>query len=338
MEILFAVDEVGEVAQPDAVPGRASSGGAARHTFAASTARYHDLSIAVTPWAPPAAQVQAFHLPAAAAAPVTVPAADAPAAPEASRGFVASVDAGGSVNCAVISSLCVHSNGTHTECAGHALPGAVTLAHVAPLLSLLPALLLSAAPAPLGAACAEEYPPGDPVADRVISASLLEEAFERLAAARAAAGAGGGGGGDVERARRVLRGFLRRGALVVRTLPNAAAKRSAQYGGTSPPYFTACAMRWALLRGCEHVVMDLPSADREQDRGLLIAHRTWWGLPPAGDAAADRAARACARTITELAFAEDAAADGAYLLDLQVAPFDMDAAPSRPLLYPVSER
>jgi hypothetical protein len=100
-------------------------------------------------------------------------------------------------------------------------------------------------------------------------------------------------------------------------------------------------MRWALARGCEHLVSDLPSADREDDRGLLIAHRTWWGLPPAGDAAADRAAaaaRACSRTITELAFVDDAAADGPYLLDLQVAPFDMDAAPSRPLLYPVSER
>jgi hypothetical protein len=53
--------------------------------------------------------------------------------------------------------------------------------------------------------------------------------------------------------------------------------------------------------------------------------------------AADRAARVSARTITELAFVEDAAGDGPYLLDLQVAPFDMDAAPSRPLLFPVRE-
>ena len=48
--------------------------------------------------------------------------------------------------------------------------------------------------------------------------------------------------------------------------------------------------------------------------------------------------RIVSRTITELAFVADAAADGPYLLDLQVAPFDMDAAPSRPLLFPVSER
>ena len=311
-----------------------------RHVFAASTARYHDLSIAVAPWAPPAAQVQTFHLPAAAAAPFAV----APA-PGGGAGFVASVDAGGSVNCAVISSLCVHSNGTHTECAGHALPGAVTLAQVAPLLCLLPALLLSAAPQPLAAAAggALAYPPGDAEADRVVSGALLVAAFVRLAAARAAAEAAageaarGGGAAALERSRRVLRGFLRRGALVVRTLPNGAGKRSAQYGGTSPPFFTACAMRWALARGCEHLVMDLPSADREEDRGQLIAHRAWWGLPPAGDAAADRAARVSARTITELAFVEDAAGDGPYLLDLQVAPFDMDAAPSRPLLFPVRE-
>jgi len=326
MELFFEIEE--DRAETSAPPRR--------RAFAAHTRRYHDLSIAVTPWAPPAAQVQAFHLPAAAAAPFSVP----PSSPAAGAGFVASVDAGGSVNCAVISSLCVHSNGTHTECAGHALPGAVTLASVAPLLSLLPALLLSVEPRPLGAEGAREYPAGDAAADRVVAGDLLEAAFERLAAARAAAAAdkGDGEGAAREDARRVLRGFLRRGALVVRTLPNAEGKRRAQYGGTSPPFFTACAMRWALARGCEHVLMDLPSADREDDRGLLVAHRTWWSLPPAGDAAADRAASACARTITELVFAGDAAADGPYLLDLQVAPLDMDAAPSRPLLYPVEER
>jgi hypothetical protein len=38
-------------------------------------------------------------------------------------------------------------------------------------------------------------------------------------------------------------------------------------------------------------------------------------------------------TITELAFVPDDVKDGLYLLNLQVAPFDNDAAPSRPLLF-----
>jgi len=40
-------------------------------------------------------------------------------------------------------------------------------------------------------------------------------------------------------------------------------------------------------------------------------------------------------TITELCFIANDIPDGFYLLDLQVAPFQLDASPSKPLLYPV---
>jgi hypothetical protein len=40
--------------------------------------------------------------------------------------------------------------------------------------------------------------------------------------------------------------------------------------------------------------------------------------------------------VTELAYAPDAAPDGLYLLDLQVPAFVADAAPSRPVLYPLT--
>ena len=42
-------------------------------------------------------------------------------------------------------------------------------------------------------------------------------------------------------------------------------------------------------------------------------------------------------TITELAFIAPMVRDGWYLLDLQVPAFLTDAAPSRPLLYPVRD-
>ena len=39
--------------------------------------------------------------------------------------------------------------------------------------------------------------------------------------------------------------------------------------------------------------------------------------------------------VTELAYVPDSVADGLYLLDLQVPAFGADAAPSRPVLYPL---
>jgi hypothetical protein len=59
----------------------------------------------------------------------------------------------------------------------------------------------------------------------------------------------------------------------------------------------------------------------------------YWGLPPGSDDAA-QASRGQA-LVTELAYVPDAVADGLYLLDLQVPAFGADAAPSRPVLYPL---
>jgi hypothetical protein len=125
-------------------------------------------------------------------------------------------------------------------------------------------------------------------------------------------------------------------ALVVRTLPNGTGKRHRHYEGECPaPYFTADAMSWAVARGVTSLVVDLPSLDRAADGGVLAAHRTFWGLPP-GAQEARQASRGRA-LVTELAFIPDGARDGLYLLDLHVPAFGADAAPSRPVLYPVTE-
>jgi hypothetical protein len=63
----------------------------------------------------------------------------------------------------------------------------------------------------------------------------------------------------------------------------------------------------------------------------LTAHRLFFGLPP-GSSTLSQAARARS-TITELAYIPDSAADGPYLLELQVPALGGDAVPSRPLLY-----
>jgi hypothetical protein len=125
-------------------------------------------------------------------------------------------------------------------------------------------------------------------------------------------------------------------ALVVRTLPNDPGKRYRRYDGPCPaPYFTADAMRWIVERGVTSLVVDLPSLDRADDGGSLVAHRLFWGLAP--DVLDAQQARRGRALVTELAYVPDSAPDGTYLLDLQVPAFATDAAPSRPVLYPLRE-
>jgi hypothetical protein len=90
---------------------------------------------------------------------------------------------------------------------------------------------------------------------------------------------------------------------------------------------------WLAGTGVEHLLVDLPSVDRMNDGGRLLAHRAFWGMP-AGTTHATHATRPNA-TITELIYVPEQIPDGLYLLSLQVAPFVADAAPSRPLLYPL---
>jgi kynurenine formamidase len=120
-------------------------------------------------------------------------------------------------------------------------------------------------------------------------------------------------------------------ALIVRSVPNDASKRMRRYGSAEgTPYFSAEAMQWIVARGVRHLIVDLPSVDRGNDGGRLAAHRIFWNLP-AGSTSAAAAVRMNA-TITELAYIDDAIEDGEYLLNLQIAPFMSDAAPSRPVL------
>jgi hypothetical protein len=88
--------------------------------------------------------------------------------------------------------------------------------------------------------------------------------------------------------------------------------------------------------GVRHVLVDLPSLDREDDGGLLAAHRAFFDLPVgvgASDVEVDM--EPPPRTVTELIAVDDDVAAGLYALFLQVAPILADAVPSRPLLAPV---
>lgn len=113
-------------------------------------------------------------------------------------------------------------------------------------------------------------------------------------------------------------------ALVIRTLPNDAGKRSRDWSSSNPPYIDSQACAWLRSIGVKHLLLDLPSVDREKDEGLLAAHHAFWDYPNTIDQE---------RTITEMIFVPDEVRDGAYMLELQLPQFMNDAAPSRPVLY-----
>lgn len=113
-------------------------------------------------------------------------------------------------------------------------------------------------------------------------------------------------------------------AYIIRTLPNSEQKRVAHYSGADPAYFHHDTIQKLLDAGMQHIVVDLPSLDREVDGGALLCHRLFWNI--AGKVASQR-------TITELAYVPNEVEDGLYLLNLQVAAFANDAAPSRPVIY-----
>lgn len=114
--------------------------------------------------------------------------------------------------------------------------------------------------------------------------------------------------------------------LVIRTMPNDRKKRSRQYSGTNPPYLLEEAARFLFEIGVEHLLIDLPSVDKEKDDGKLLAHKAFWDF--------DGQLRKEA-TITELIYVPDGIEDGPYFLNLQVAAFENDASPSRPVLYEI---
>ncbi|RZJ71662.1 MAG: cyclase family protein [Flavobacterium sp.] len=89
-------------------------------------------------------------------------------------------------------------------------------------------------------------------------------------------------------------------AVIIRTLPNDAAKNSKNYSNTNPPYLEEDAATFIRECGIKHLLIDLLDA-----------------------------------TITEMVFVPDEIADGNYILNLQIVSFENDASPSKPVLYKI---
>lgn len=113
-------------------------------------------------------------------------------------------------------------------------------------------------------------------------------------------------------------------AVIIRTLPNDDLKLRTHYSGANPPYIHHKAVEWLVTKGVQHLLIDLPSVDREEDGGKLLAHRAFWRYP---DKIRTKS------TITELIYVRNFVKDALYLLNIQIASFEMDASPSKPVLY-----
>lgn len=121
-------------------------------------------------------------------------------------------------------------------------------------------------------------------------------------------------------------------AIIIRTLPNNSDKLSKKYSNTNPPYLSEDAAIFIRESGIQHLLIDLPSVDKEHDQGKLLAHKAFWNVQDVTSLNADARINC---TITEMIFVNDAVKDGSYLLNLQIAPFENDASPSKPILYKI---
>jgi kynurenine formamidase len=119
-------------------------------------------------------------------------------------------------------------------------------------------------------------------------------------------------------------------AIIIRTLPNLLSKKSKKYSNTNPPYLSEEAAIYISECGIKHLLIDLPSVDREEDEGKLLAHKAFWNVKNVNNLNED-ARMDC--TITELIYVDDSVTDGNYILNLQIASFENDASPSKPILY-----
>ncbi|MCX6273994.1 MAG: cyclase family protein [Bacteroidetes bacterium] len=199
--------------------------------------------------------------------------------------FIGAVNKGGSCNVNNIA-FNPHGNGTHTECVGHISKKFISLNQCLTEFFFI-AKLVTVKPEKQGD-------------DLVVTRSQIEKCFS--------AGSG----------------LPTPDSLIIRTLPNSQSKLTRKYSGTNPAYLDKDAALWIREKGIQHLLLDLPSVDKEMDDGKLSAHHAFWNYP--------KKTRMNA-TITEMVYVPDKVKDGNYLLNLMIASFENDASPSKPVLY-----
>ena len=214
---------------------------------------------------------------------------------------------GGSCNVEQVK-LIPHCNGTHTVSIGHITHSRISV-HDCLRDAFIPATLISVSPQ-TSSETNETYAVGLNIEDKLITRKALENALQ-------------------ENNENFLDG------LIIRTLPNDKDKLTKTYLEDIPPFFSTEAMRFIAEKGVKHLLVDVPSVDRIFDEGKLSNHRIFWNLE-AGSFETNEESFPH-KTITEMIFVPELIEEGVYLLNLQIAAFQSDASPSRPILFKVFE-
>lgn len=115
-------------------------------------------------------------------------------------------------------------------------------------------------------------------------------------------------------------------AIIIRTIPNEDSKKSRIWSNSNWPYLDEKAAEFLRKSGVKHLLIDLPSVDREYDGGKLLAHKAFWNYPQNPQHYS---------TITEMVYIPNEIKDGTYFLNLQIISLENDASPSKPILYTV---
>ncbi|MRX27673.1 cyclase family protein [Kangiella sp. HZ709] len=226
--------------------------------------------------------------------------------PLAGGGFIGDTKQGGSCNVDFIS-MVPHCNGTHTESIHHIVDSPISIGNIQSN-SISTALVISVTPKNAQDST-DAYIPELDATDRVIDLAELQSHVTEI---------------DLNTVE----------ALVIRTLPNHAHKVSVIYSEQAqPPFFTQNAMQWLGNSSIKHLLVDFPSLDKMYDEGHLTNHHLFWNIKADSHQLNDDAY--LDRTVTEMIYVPDHLSDGLYALNLQFPAFELDAAPSRPLLYPL---
>jgi arylformamidase len=221
--------------------------------------------------------------------------------------FVGEVKQGGSVNFRNVT-LNLHGNGTHTECVGHISEEDYSLNQCLKEFHFI-AQLISVEPV---RKLNERYQ----TTEHMITRDLLSMHTINK---------------DTK-------------ALVIRTLQNPEEKKHRNYSNTNPPYLTKEAIEFINECGVDHLLIDLPSVDREVDGGRLEAHHTFWNYrknssdlpkPQTPSFGGDLGEIWTHKTITELVYIPNHILDGQYVLNIQITSLETDASPSKIVLYEI---
>lgn len=214
--------------------------------------------------------------------------------------FIGDVNQGGSVNFRNIF-LNPHGNGTHTECVGHISKESFTLNQCLKEFHFF-GDVISVAPI-------EYFNEEFNQKDFVISADLLKAAIERVKTTEG--------------------NFQPSKVLTIRTLPNSISKLTNNYSNSNPPYLLPETIELIKEKEYDHLILDLPSVDREMDNGKLTGHHLFWEYPNNTKKH---------RTITELAFIPDGLYDGTYIFNIQITSLESDASPSKIMVHEILKR